>query len=47
MTEAQATALLEQAQLTNDLLTYVAGFLLFLVVVVLLHYSYKFFRLFF
>lgn len=47
MTEEQAIQLLEQTQLTNDLLSYIAGFLLFGIVVVLLHYIYKFFRIFF
>lgn len=47
MTEEQAIALLEQVQLSNQLLTYIAGFCLALVVIVLLHYSYKFLKLFF
>lgn len=47
MTEEQILNLLEITQQNNDLLKYIAGFLLFGVVVVLLHYCYKFFKIFF
>lgn len=47
MTEEQAILMLEQIALANELLMYIAGFVLFFVVVVLLHYAYKFLRIFF
>lgn len=47
MTEEQVLSLLQTTQQNNELLRYIAGFLLFGVVVVLLHYCYKFFKIFF
>lgn len=47
MTELQAADLLQKVELANNLLTYACGFLLFIVVVTLLEYCYKFLRMFF
>ena len=47
MTVEQATELIQQATITNSYLEYITGFLLFLVIVVLCHYAYKFFSMFF
>ena len=36
-----------QLAVTNELLYYIAGMLLFVVIVILGHYTYKFFKMFF
>lgn len=46
MTEQQTADLLQKVELANSLLTYVSGFLLFIVVVIVAHYTYKFLRIF-
>lgn len=47
MTTEQATELIELLKTSNALGEYIAGFLLFLVIVVICHYAYKFFNMFF
>lgn len=47
MTTEQAQTLIELMTTNNQYLQYVTGFALFAVIVVICHYSYKFFKMFF